>query len=248
MEKLLILLLFVVLLVSLVACGKDKPVPARPTSSPSEAPASDVPKESTPEPFLAGGFTVNTRVPENVLSGEAREAFDKALESYDGASLFPVALLGKQTVAGANYAILCQSQAVAPNAAAGLKVVVVGRDLQGNSSLLAVNDFRLTDYVRREDSAAAAPVPGGWTVNTEFPAPEADERLSEACAAVMNETVTPVALLGTQVVAGLNYAVLCCSHAETGAALKVVTIYAALNGTFEELSSVTLDLSALAAW
>lgn len=82
---------------------------------------------------LAGGWTVNADIPVKELAGEAGEAFQKALETYDAVKYEAVELLGTQVVAGTNYAVLCKD--LLAGDAPGLCVVTVYRDLEGNASV-----------------------------------------------------------------------------------------------------------------
>lgn len=89
------------------------------------------------------------------------------------------------------------------------------------------------------DDGGDVPAMGGWTLAqmNEVTLPEgAAAAFEKVNAALDGASYTPVALLGTQVVAGLNYAVLCTQTTATATpitALKVVIIYAALDGTAE---------------
>lgn len=254
MKKYIALFIVIAMLCALASCGAK--TPAEDTTAP-EAPVSE---EIPDDTELAGGYTVNAEIPEAKLPEEVKAAFDGALKDYAGMSFTPVAYLGSQVVAGSNYAILCLGKAVVPDAKAALKVVVVYKDLEGKSSVLRVNDFNLLDYVSTDDADAAegkkaeAPVGGGWTLNTEFEDAVLDERAQEACdkalEGIMGTHYQPIACLGTQVVAGTNYAMLCNTEIpaaeENPSELRIVTIYSGVDGTIEVLNTATLDLAAIA--
>ena len=80
------------------------------------------------------------------LTEEAQAAFDKAMEKLVGAKYTPVALLATQIVAGTNYCILCQTTAVAPNAAPHWTLVYIYADLQGNAEIMNIYDLDVSLY------------------------------------------------------------------------------------------------------
>ena len=88
---------------------------------------------------------------------------------------------------------------------------------------------------------------GDWDANGDFPAYTLPSGAAEAFASMTlaeGETLTPVALLGTQVVAGTNYAVLCTRNLESEGpveTLGVAVIYAALDGSAELLRFTALE-------
>lgn len=75
------------------------------------------------------------------ITEDLQAIFDKGLEKLLGVHYTPVALLGTQVVAGANYAFLCQATVVAPNADPEWKIVFLYRDLQGDVSILNIADW-----------------------------------------------------------------------------------------------------------
>lgn len=80
-------------------------------------------------------------------------------------------------------------------------------------------------------------VAGGWTVPSEAELPdEAKEALEKASANYTGMNFTPVALLGTQVVAGVNYKIFCAATtvtAEPETQWNIVTVYKNLEGDCE---------------
>lgn len=98
---------------------------------------------------------------------------------------------------------------------------------------------------------ALAEVTGGW----EIPAYEASELPEDAQAAfdaatdgLVGAAYTPVALMGTQLVAGMNYCILCQITPVTPDAVPgwaLVYIYADLDGNAETTNVVDLDIPGL---
>ena len=270
MKKLTALLLIFALIATLAACGaKTDGNGENPTEKSADNPTENSAEnqsaenltagyEELPYENFAGSFLINGEVTPAKMPDDVQTAFDKAVEGYDGMSFTPVAYLGSQVVAGANYAVLCVAKPAVQNSKNELKVVVVYKDLKGGASVLRVNNLYLETFTHIEDKAGASVEPGlagGWTLNTEFSAPEFDEGTKTVCDAVFNGKICknyePIACLGTQVVSGLNIAFLCkttsSANEQNPASLKIVTIYADLDGKYELAGDVTLDVAAVAS-
>lgn len=253
MKKILALMLAAVMLTAFAACGngtenkETSPTETQETESTSQA--------QTEDAVITGGFTVCTDNAPAKLPDDVKKAFDFATAEYTGMEFTPVAYLGSQVVAGTNYAILCLEKAVVPGAVAALKTVVIYEDLSKKATITEVEDFDLADFTSNDDNDDddddAEELSGGWTVNTEFNDVVLSDDVKALCdevlSGVMGTSYQPVACLGTQVVAGTNYAVLCLANspaAETNPdSLRVVTIYSGVSGEHEILSTVTLDLA-----
>lgn len=183
-------------------------------------------EESAPSPILGGW----TRPESPVVTDEIRALLEKATEGLVGARYVPAAYLGSQLVAGKNHAILCRVAPVVPDAKESWAIITVYEDLQGNVTLTEVKNSGISTGVSNEQ------LPGGWS----YTSPELGESaLGKSMTelfdlAFENETgeaYTPLALLKSQVVAGVNYCFLC--QSQSGYAL--VTIFAALDGHAEVL-------------
>lgn len=77
------------------------------------------------------------------LPKEARKPFKKAIKTYTGFELRPIALLGKQVVAGTNYKILCYGE---NHTTKDLFVVIVNKDTSGKCSIKSCKPFKLEKY------------------------------------------------------------------------------------------------------
>ena len=183
-----------------------------------------------------GGWTENTEFGAVTFPETAKAAFDNAVSGLLGVRYTPVAYLGSQVVAGANYRFLCTYETVTAQPETGLAVLTVYADLTGGASLTDVVRFTVPEVLGSELVFPAAGMAGGWTYAEASEAvldgkTQAD--FDKAVSALTGVGYTPVALLGTQVVAGTNYAVLCKAvqvTAQPATALAVVTVYADLNG------------------
>jgi hypothetical protein len=91
--------------------------------------------------MMVGGWELAEAQGATLADEGAQAAFEKATKELDGANYVPVALLGKQLVAGMNYCILCQVTPVVPDAQPHYALAYVYTDLQGVSSLTQVIDL-----------------------------------------------------------------------------------------------------------
>ena len=155
------------------------------------------------------------------------EPLTKVTETLMGVDYEPLALLGRQVVAGMNYAYLCKATVVAPNAEPYLVVVFVYQALDGSCEVLNIvpidvgagsqeGDISVIAF----DPAAAEPTTGSWqVVAINMQAREAGVKLSEKeslqllqveipfteCQTVMEYGHLPMYCLAWQVVSGTNY-------------------------------------------
>ena len=81
----------------------------------------------------------------------AQEAFEKATKELVGANYVPVALLGKQLVAGMNYCILCQVTPVVPDAKPAWALVYIYADLEGNATISNVYEVYIDRHSQPEE-------------------------------------------------------------------------------------------------
>ena len=232
MKRTISLILAMLLSAAMLLCvtGCDKKTDAAETDN----------SEAEPAGAVAGGWNVYGDDIEANIPAEAQEAFDKAVADMTGAGYKPLALLGTQVVAGVNYAFLCRTTIVTAEPIVKLSVVTVYKDLEGNAKILNTADVNIADYNKDSDvEFDPADMAGGWTVNTEYTAtlPEnVNTAYEKAMAGLMGVSYKPLAYMGSQVVAGSNYAVLCAATsvtADPANALAVVIVYADLNGGAE---------------
>ena len=104
-----------------------------------------------------------------------------------------------------------------------------------------------------EDDDPINPLDGGWympdfIVYQELPE-AAQTAFSRATEQLVGVDYEPMLLLGTQVVAGMNYSILCRATVpgpEPAASLAVLTVYAALDGTAEVRCIAPFDMTVYA--
>ena len=229
------ILLFTVLLavcVVIAGCGKEK-------------------EEDVEDNPVDGGWEIVLTDKQVGLEEADIKLFNDAKEGYVGMDLEPIALLGTQVVAGTNYMFLAKGTPVVQNPESSYKVVVIYKDLQGNTSISKVNDFDYTKYVSKDIESNATELVGGWTTEAPGKLNVLDDENAEAAWEKATETLTgmsfnPIAIVGKQVVAGTNYAVLSYakgSYEGSKEEIYLVTLYDGVDGT-KELSSIAyVDLA-----
>lgn len=197
------------------------------------------------EEVMAGGWSINTDLPE---MNDA--TFNEAREGLDGASYSPLLKVGTQPVAGENIMYFAYVTPVVPDGKPSFKMVTVFNDLEGNKAeITSVVDFDLLNYLDNEGSNTPEGLMGGWQDASELPnmlSDEENEIFNKAFDGLLGVSYTPVATLGTQIVAGRNYAFLALGTATTAEPithLYVVKVYADLQGNATVENICGIDLS-----
>lgn len=230
------------LVAGLMGCGSN----AQTSSSTSDEPAAQVEESSV----IVGGWEINTEAGTSV-SGAYQTVFDNAMAELDGVDYEPVAVIGQQVVAGMNYAYLCKATPVVADPTTSWTIVVIYEDLGGKASFMSARDLVVGDV--QTTSAQAGEAVGAWegienAVGLPLPA-DADAAFQEAAGARADAdpVLMPVALLGSQVVAGSNYQVLCLgsdgSDAAAPAVPYVAVVYRNASGSSEITSLEPLNLT-----
>ena len=161
------------------------------------------------------------------------DLFKKAQETLTGAYYTPLALLGTQVVAGTNYRFLCRMDASVPelNATPVYAVVVIYEDLSGNATISEIYDSEVPVPASDEMMVGAYEQSADLAMTT-----EATKAFDLALKTITGQAFKATALLGSQVVAGTNYRILCESIASTAGAetgWAILTVYADLQGHAE---------------
>ena len=238
-KKLFLLLMSLMMVFAFAACGNSSQEPAGEETAATEA---------AEEP-MTGGWEIDTEAVAVELPEEVQAAFKKAVEQLDGNDLTPLAYFSKQIVAGTNYQILCRSLPVTENPVPKLQVVVIYADLEGNAEITNIADFNIADYTEGDGADLhAEDVTGGWEVPEDYTKAELPDQVKAAfekgIEQVGGSTFTPMAYLGSQVVAGTNYAVLVegeLASQEPVNNIQVAVVYEDLDGNVELTNICTLD-------
>lgn len=226
MKKLFALILAGVMAFSLAACGEKKTENNAPEENNSETIQNN--------DVLTGGWS---RVDSPVITDDIKAVVEKAVEKLTGVVYTPVVYVGSQVVAGTNHLVLCKAEPVVPDAVQTYSLLTIYEDLQDNAEI--------TEILACDAEAGIPDLEGGWN------APDSPLLTSEAKAALEKSTeklvgaeYTPIALLGTQVVAGTNYSILCeitASSPEAEPNYAVVIVYEDLEGGAEITDSFEFE-------
>lgn len=203
----------------------------------------EVTAQETPVAPFAGGWSKYseaqeldmTKIPEG-----AKEAFEAATKGLMGASYQPIAYLGSQVVAGANCKFLCEVAAVTPGSAATIKEVVVYKALDGTVTITSATEIS-ADLIDG-DGRIAFPTEGfvGGYHCGDAAGSAIEKKVSDAFAKATADLLgvhyEPLAVIGQQVVAGMNYAIVVKATTVTAtpeSAVGVVKLYVGVDGTNE---------------
>lgn len=230
MKRLLVMLLALFIL---TACGEKK-------EDVILTPSEDVKIE------VVGGWSINEDLPEmNDM------IFDNARKELLGVNYSPLFVLGTQVVAGQNIMYLTYATPFTPNAKKEYKIVTVFDDISGEnkSEIKSVANFNISDYLQDNGSTTPEGLMGGWQDNGELPNflnESQQEIFDKALSGLLGVGYTPIALLASQVVAGMNYAFLASGTtvtAEPITHLYIINVYVDINNEVTLTNIHGLDLS-----
>ena len=185
----------------------------------------------------------------SVLPDDVQTAFDNATETFTGSELKPVVYVASQAVAGKNYMILCEATTTTETPSASYQMVIVYADTDGNAEITQIKEFDLTAYTEGEGAEISAEqLDGGWKAAEDRSSvvipQEAKDAFDKATENLDGNELEPMALLGTQVVNGTNYAFLCFSTLQTEETIngvQVVTVNADTDGNAGISNICTVD-------
>ena len=220
MKRIIALLLALTLSFVFCACGSDK-------------------VEGTEENGEGAGGMVGgwTRAESPVITDELREIFDKAFGDLLGAEHVPVAYLASQLVSGTNHLFLVRTTPVVQDPVEVYNLVTIYQDLEGNVEILDIKETGIETNING--------LMGGWSPAE---SPEITDELKEAFEKA-KEPLTgadyePVALAAPQVVAGMNYCILCEStlrSIDPEKSYALAYMYVDLEGNSEITDLVSLE-------
>lgn len=212
-----ILLAFLFLLV-LAACGNA----ASKADPPVSAAETEAAQTDTPDAGEASSETgVWTRPGSPAITDELAALFAKAADALTGADYTPVACIGRRTLDGTDYVLICRERIVSPASSETYSIVTLHVDTEGRAGLEDIENTGVETWI----SSAGASVLGGWL---QADPPDIPDPLSELLGTALEDLgvdYRPLALLSTQTVAGTNYCVLCEAAVYSGADPEYVFVY-----------------------
>lgn len=248
-KKIAALLLSVTMMASVAACGGTGTTPnveksgkSASTTTAAQAQRTDSGASATAAQAIDGGWEINRGALSLDQNAEAKKAFERAMEKLVGADYEPIAVLASQVVAGTNYCILCRVTPTVPDAEPSYSLVYVYEEPGGKAKVTNVSDL----IAPAEEGQT-----GAWEVNTgKVPLDnnaDAQKAFEKALDGMTGADYEAIALLGTQVVSGTNYLLLCrvtpvIPDAEPSFCL--VTVYEDLEGKAEISEIQDLDIAA----
>lgn len=195
----------------------------------------------------AGAWSLNKKVYNN-LSKTEKQVFRKATKKLTGVSYKPTAVIATQVVAGTNYAYLCLRKTVTSKPKYDWCVVKIYQNLKGKAKIISVRKINIKSVKTRSESIKGQS--GGWTspdgviTGTTVPA-DAKKAFDAAGGICEGGTMSTIALLATQTVAGKNYKYLCRGTAADGTTdTYVVVVYQDPSGKASITSCAVFDLLA----
>lgn len=202
MKKYIVIIASVIVCISFAACsgnGANKPsgTSGNVFSSTMESKTKNIEDN---EDVITGGFVE----PESAAISEdmkllVAKAFENSKE-YDG-EYTPVAYLAYQIVAGTNHCILCRNTVNGSDPCEVYSLVYIYEDLEGKAVV--------SDIIQSAVKTDINNMPGGWSL-AESPVISIDiQKAFDKAAEVFDTDYKAVALLSEQVVAGMNYCILC---------------------------------------
>ena len=171
--------------------------------------------------------TIGHKAP--VIDTELERIFKEATNELDGADYKAIAYIGMSAEDG--YVFLAVQTPVIPDPKSTYAVVRIS-DSDGKAQIIEIIPSELEAIADAEKELV-----GGWAKSEDLKVTdEAKKALEKACETLAGATYNPVALLGTQVVAGMNYLIVCEMTATVPGAktdYAIVTVYADLEGNCE---------------
>ena len=232
MKKLLAAVLAFAMVFCFAACGSSEPAET---------------EEATEANPVVGGW----EIPADPAAVELPEDVQKAFENFEGNygdDLIPIAYYGSQVIDETNYGLLCKSKSDNE-----IQTVILQQRANGNVDGADINTFNIGDYTQGDGAEVSEPAPGGWIIAEDYTKEELPEEVQDAfekaAAELDGNDLDPMAYLGSQVVAGTNYALLCHSTLVTEnpvSSIQVVTVYKDLDGNCSITNICTLDPASFA--
>ncbi len=196
----------------------------------------------------AGAWKVNKKVGSHVKKAD-KKVLAKAVKKQKKFTYTPILTLATQAVSGKNAAYLCKVTKK-KGSSASWKVVLVSKNTKGKVKLLKVTPVDLGAIKTLPGPYTSSGQAGAWVYVTQ-PSyakgmPGSVERVfDKATETLTGIKLTPLALLGTQVVSGKNYRFLCrgmLADAANTTCLYVVDIHQDLDGACTVYDKNVLDL------
>ena len=204
--------------------------------------------KSEDKPNIVGGWEIYTENKTIDIPISAKTAFEKAYKEYDEIKLEPIALLATEVKEGTNYMFLCLGSS--KKNASTYKMVVVNNNQDNKAKITSVKDLELAKYANQDSEQDSLTLTNNWVPFENFKEAtlptDIKKSFEDATKNFEGMTFKPIALLGSQVVSGKNYAILALGEMtadKTYYTIDVLTIYVDLNNNslLSQLSYLNLS-------
>ena len=207
--------------------------------------------------FVSGGLPAAAAEPTSdeawraaedpALSEELRNAFAQAAESLLGVSYEPLFCLGaRKTASGSDCALFCRATLVSAEHESRYALVQL-RQTEDGCEVIDITAMAPNGQVE-QDPVSAEGLVGGWSVPEDEQA--GLDAFARATEGLLGVEYTPLCVLGRQLVAGMNYCVLCRGlgvYPDAQPFYTLAVVYAALDGSAAVTDWIDLDGSGLPA-
>ena len=222
MKKIIAILLVIMTVLALAACGSQNGAEGDGTAAETEKPAKTD----------SGLYTLTDGVYSLAENKAAADAFTKATEKFEIYLYEPVAVLGSMQENGDTvYSYLCRGQGPVSGTVPEYAIVNVTVEEDGEASVTGTSS--VVEIAGEGKVGAWDSNPGDFRLDKN---PKVQTAFETATAEITDTVYEPIAFVGSQVVAGKNYAVFCAKAPAGQDAEKsfcVLTIYADLEGHAE---------------
>ena len=181
------------------------------------------------------------------LSETEKNIFDDAMHGLAGAAYEPVDVIATQTVAGMNLAYLCKVTPAVLDPVPHWAIVTVYAKLDYTADLVGIKDIDIADVKTVENIDDIPDGDGAGSVEAQENNAALPEGVVSAFEKYAGVKLDPIAILGTQVVAGTNFRLLAYGTPTVQnprTYLYVVDVYEDVNGNAEISNVALFDLLA----
>ena len=207
-------------------------------------------RDSVAQGEAANSLTAKWTMPESIeMTSELNGLFNEGVEGLTKATFEPAAYLGYIEETNLAHAFLCKT--TEDTGKTFWSVVYIKEDSEGKVNLLDVQSIMLTESSDKGavqfGTVSGDELVGSWSVDGESVSKGIGDisddikvAIDEALKSKVSVTYEPIMIMGSQVVSGTNYAVLCKN--ETSSEWTIVYVYKNLDGKGTLMNVATFDL------
>ncbi len=235
---LILLAILTIAALTLTGCGVEK-VENMNDAIEDEEEAEEVSGESV------GGWQIVEKPEAAALPEDVKKAFDAYATDF-GESIVPMGYIGTKTGDSVSYMVLCKDMDFDE-----LQTLTISNNTNEDDADSIIYTIEIGDYTQDKGAEVTANKDAGsWQIPNDYTKGKLPEDVQKAFAKATEKTpegtLTPVAYLGSQVVSGTNYAILCCGQTmaeDSVSVMQIVTVYQDLEGNAEITNTYNLDLA-----